>query len=295
MVAHSEIRGLVPLLSRVRDGTRLIRDGTRPKEIEAIELEADESDVGEPPAFRVGVYIDGFNLYYGASDLCGRGTVGWRWLDLEALANDLVQRRQDWVATGASLKRLVFCTARISKRDNSAGRQKQDIYLLALAAHCPTIHIEYGTYVSRVKKAPAATEDRKGRPVLTRSAWPLMVQDSSQNIVPNAIFMVSHARREEKGSDVNVASHLLVDTLTETIDAAIVISNDSDLRFPVQTARQRIPVGTVNPSRSYLAGDLAGQPSDGVGGHWWLQLRAADYKGCQLPDPCSGYAKPADW
>ncbi|HEY7200404.1 MAG TPA: NYN domain-containing protein, partial [Candidatus Dormibacteraeota bacterium] len=30
---------------------------------------------------RVGVYVDGFNLYYGARGLCGRGTAGWRWLD----------------------------------------------------------------------------------------------------------------------------------------------------------------------------------------------------------------------
>jgi hypothetical protein len=49
--------------------------------------------------------------------------------------------------------------------------------------------------------------------------------------------MVSYANREEKGSDVNVASHLLVDVLTDRIDAAVVISNDSDLRFPVQFAR----------------------------------------------------------
>ena len=166
---------------------------------------------------------------------------------------------------------------------------------MALAVGSTVTHIEYGTYVSRVKKAPIATEDQKGRPVLTRSQWPLMVQDQNQNAVPNAVFMVSHARREEKGSDVNVASHLLVDTLDENIDAAIVISNDSDLRFPLQAARDRIPVGTVNPSRWYLAGDLAGAPTDGVGGHWWRQLKAADYVQHQLPDPCGTYAKPAPW
>jgi hypothetical protein len=258
---------------------------------DAIAIE--EEAVAAP--FKVGVYIDGFNLYYGASYMCGPGTVGWRWLDLEALAKSLIQRQHDWVTAGATLKRLIYCTARINKRDNPSGRRKQDMYLLALGAHCPTIYFEYGTYVTRVKTAPVATEDRKGRPVLTRSARPLMVQDSSQNVVPNAIFMVSHARREEKGSDVNVASHLLVDTLSDEIDAAIVMSNDSDLRFPLQMARKRIAVGTVNPSKNYLAGDLAGRPLDGVGGHWWLQLRAADYRAHQMPDPCSGYPKPSDW
>lgn len=244
---------------------------------------------------RVGVYVDGFNLYYGARDLCGRGTAGWRWLDLERLAQSLIQGRTAWAAAGAQLETLVYCTARIDKRDNPTGRQEQDIYLLGLGAHAAVTHIEYGTYVSRVKRAPIATEDQKGRPVLTRSQWPLMVQDQNQAAVPNAVFMVSHARREEKGSDVNVASHLLVDTLDGNIDAAIVISNDSDLRFPLQTARGRIPVGTVNPSRWYLAGDLAGRHTDGVGGHWWRQLRAADYRQHQLPDPCGTYPKPGPW
>jgi hypothetical protein len=32
--------------------------------------------------------------------------------------------------------------------------------------------------------------------------------------VTDAVFMVSYAHREEKGSDVNVASHLLVDVLS---------------------------------------------------------------------------------
>ena len=40
--------------------------------------------------------------------------------------------------------------------------------------------------------------------------------------------MVSVARREEKGSDVNVATHLLIDACDNNIEAAVVISNDSD-------------------------------------------------------------------
>jgi hypothetical protein len=122
-----------------------------------------------------------------------------------------------------------------------------------------------------------------------------MIRDSSATDVPQATFMVSYAYREEKGSDVNVAAHLLLDTLGGAIDAAIVISNDSDLRFPIQQARQRIPVGTVNPSLSYTAGALRGTPNDGVGRHWWRRLSAADYAAHQLPDPVNAYTKPPDW
>lgn len=107
--------------------------------------------------------------------------------------------------------------------------------------------------------------------------------------------MVSYANREEKGSDVNVAAHLLLDVLGGTIDAAVVISNDSDLRFPVEEARQHVPVGTVNPSRNYLAGDLRGTPAAGAGRHWWAQLTASDLLSHQLPDPAGSYRRPAGW
>ncbi|MBW8700837.1 6-hydroxy-3-succinoylpyridine 3-monooxygenase HspA [Streptomyces sp. MBT84] len=107
--------------------------------------------------------------------------------------------------------------------------------------------------------------------------------------------MVSYAHSEEKGSDVNVASHLLLDVLGEEVDAAIVISNDSDLSFPLKQVRNRVPVGLVNPSSSQLAGDLRGTPSEGVGSHWWRQLSAMDFQQNQLADPISRYARPIDW
>jgi hypothetical protein len=55
---------------------------------------------------RVGVYVDGFNLYYGARTLCGRGTPGWRWLDIRALAGALVRERRDW--DGARIAKVIY-------------------------------------------------------------------------------------------------------------------------------------------------------------------------------------------
>jgi uncharacterized LabA/DUF88 family protein len=107
--------------------------------------------------------------------------------------------------------------------------------------------------------------------------------------------MVSHARREEKGSDVNVAAHLLLDVLRGHVDAAIVISNDSDLKLPLVEARKRVPVATVNPSSGFLAGDLRGHATDGVGGHWWGRLTAADFRAYQLRDPVGPYKRPRGW
>lgn len=240
---------------------------------------------------RVGVYIDGFNLYYGARGLCGRGTAGWRWLDLRALATTLADMR--WA--GSAIESIVYCTARVSGRDNPSGASDQDAYLKALAAVGSVDLIEYGYYVSRVKTAPLATPDNKGRPVLTRSAHPVAIKDAANQPVPDAVFIVSHARREEKGSDVNVATHLLLDVLGQRIDAALVISNDSDLRLPVIEARDRVPVGTINPSASYPAGALTGHPNDGVGGHWWHQLQEAEIRAHQLASPAGKYICPAGW
>lgn len=242
---------------------------------------------------RVGVYIDGFNLYYGGRGLCGQGTPGWRWLDVRALATHLVTNHSNWA--GATIERVVYCTAVISGADNPVGNREQDAYLRALRRSQTTDCVELGNYVHRVARAPLATPDRKGRPVLTHPGGVLMVKDAAGQDDPDAIFMVSTARREEKGSDVNVAAHLLLDVLEHRIDAAVVISNDSDLKFPVEAARDRVPVGTVNPSRSHTAGKLRGSPADGVGNHWWYQLTAADFQTCQLPDPVAGVGKPTPW
>lgn len=94
---------------------------------------------------------------------------------------------------------------------------------------------------------------------------------------------------------MNLATHMLIDTLTDEIDAAVLISNDSDLSFPLSIVRSKVPVGTINPSSSYTAGNLRGDPADGVGGHWWRKLTAADFIENQLPDPAGHFRKPLVW
>lgn len=246
---------------------------------------------------RVGIYVDGFNLYYGARQMCGRGVAGWRWLDLRALASSLIAARCDWES--ARVERLVYCTATIDPASNPSGHSDQQTYLKAIKAGGTVDEIAYGHYVSRVKTAPLATRGPKGRPVLAQPQWPVTVQDAGGTALPSAVFMVSYADREEKGSDVNVVAHLLLDILNHRIDAAVVVSNDSDLAFPMAEARKLVPVGTVNPSAAYLATDLRGRSQDGVGRHWWRQLAPDDYRAHQLPDPVRSksatYRRPPGW
>lgn len=213
--------------------------------------------------------------------------------ELAEPGSDLVGRRTNW--PGAQVQRVVYCTARIDGASNPSGQADQDVYLKALLSAGSVDHIEYGTYVARVKTAPLAVKDPRGRPQLVGPAWPVMVQDGHGGPVSGAVFMVSYANREEKGSDVNVAAHLLLDVLGGTVDGAVVISNDSDLRFPVEEARRHVPVGIVNPSRNYLAGDLRGTPTAGAGRHWWARLTTQDLRSHQLPDPAGPYQRPTGY
>lgn len=240
---------------------------------------------------KVGIYVDGYNLYYGGRGICGRGQSGWRWLDIRRLVSDVVTRESGWAETNDI--HVVFCTARI--RGSSQSQRDQDTYLRALVGANAVDVIEYGKYVSRTSTAPLAVADRKGRPVLTRSGWPVQVRDASDGDVPDATFMASVARREEKGSDVNVAAHLLHDVLRQLVDAAVVVSNDSDLKLPVQMARECVPVGTINPTKGRPAGDLSGDPRTGFGGHWWYQLQENDFRAAQLPEVVHRVRRPEEW
>lgn len=249
---------------------------------------------GSTTGYKVGVYVDGYNLYYGGRRQLGKAP-GWRWLDIRALTQTVVGAQRSW--PGATLERIVYCTARIDAALNQAGHQEQDIYIKALLASGSVDYIEYGKYITGIRSRPLAVKGQKkgDSPVVVTSNWPVMVQSTLGNPVKDALFMVSTLHQEEKGTDVNVASHLLVDVLTSSIDAAVVISNDSDLKLPVDLARQRVPVGLVNPAGGYFAGDLTGEASDGAGNHWWRKLGPSDFVNHQLGDPAGTYTKPAPW
>lgn len=243
--------------------------------------------------FRVGVYVDAYNLYYGARGLCGRGTPGWRWLDVRALSERLLQARST-VWPGAIVTKLVYCTARVNGSHNATAARDQDVYLRALRESGSADHIELGTYVSKLVTGPLALRRPRRKVEIVSPAWPIKVKSPAGD-EPDAVFMAQVASWEEKGSDVNVATHLLVDVLGGKLDAALVVSNDSDLKLPVWQARRHVPVATINPSTSATAGDLRGTADDGVGRHWWYSLSADDIRASQLPDDVGRLTKPVGW
>ncbi len=58
-------------------------------------------------------------------------------------------------------------------------------------------------------------------------------------------------KTEEKGSDVNLATHLLLDGFRKDYELAVVVSNDSDLLLPIQVVTEQFgnPVGLLNPQK----------------------------------------------
>lgn len=247
-----------------------------------------------PVPLQIGVYVDGYNLYYGGRKLMGgRGKLGWKWLDLRQLAETVVAAHSGW--SRAQIARVVYCTAPIDGASNPSGARDQNVYLRALRAAGSIDEIERGRYINKVISRPLAVKGPTGNPVITTAGWPVMVQDANDQPVSDARFMVSVAHREEKGTDVNVASHLLLDLLRGRVTGAVVVSNDSDLAFPVARARELVPVGVVNPSPNPTAGALRGHPHDGVGRHWWYKLAASDLTGSQLPAQVAAPTKPKDW
>ncbi|MFG1768408.1 NYN domain-containing protein [Nocardia salmonicida] len=244
---------------------------------------------------RVGVYIDAFNLYYGMRGICGRGTSGWRWLDVRAVAESLC----GW--QGSTVHRVVYCTARVDPKDNPDAHRDQSVYLNAIQANGSIDVLELGRYVAWPKSAPLARANKSGKAELIiangKQQWStdLPIRPATN---PNGddVLMATVRMREEKGSDVNVATHLLTDVFCGQVDGAIVISNDSDLALPVHTARQHVPVGTVNPSSRQLAGALRGTATEGAGRHWWARLSAQHYYSSQLADPVDNHwRKPTGW
>ncbi len=138
---------------------------------------------------RTNFYIDAFNLYYG----CVKGTP-YKWLNLERLCQLSFPVDQ--------VNRIRYCTALVKARPSDPQQPiRQLTYLRALETlACVTIH--YGHYLEKKVMMPSA------------------------NPPPATVRVI---KSEEKGSDVNLATALLVDAYERDFEQAVVVSNDSDL------------------------------------------------------------------
>jgi uncharacterized LabA/DUF88 family protein len=159
---------------------------------------------------KTNVYVDGFNLYYGAV----KGT-SYRWLDIAALCRRLLP-------AGVTINRIRYFTAETNGGPSDPHKiQRQRYYFRALMT-LPGVTIHLGRFLE------SRTRMRSANPP------------------PNTVEVI---KTEEKGSDVNLASWLLLDGFKRDYDQAVVISNDSDLVEPIRMVRRELSltVGILNP------------------------------------------------
>jgi uncharacterized LabA/DUF88 family protein len=188
---------------------------------------------------KTNVYIDGFNLYYGLL----RRRSG-KWLDLEALC--------DRVLPEDEVHRIRYFTAKITARSGETGPPKrQDIYLRALRS-LPRVSVHLGQFLESKHTAKVVTPPPK---------------------------FIEVAKTEEKGSDVNLASWMLLDAFNSDAERFVVLSNDSDLLTPLSMVKDELgyDIGILNPHERYSR-RLA---SCGPGLR--RNVRRSDVNHCQFP------------
>jgi len=207
---------------------------------------------------RTYVYVDGFNLYYGAVK-----ETPYRWLNIRRLCELLLPRH--------TIHTIKYFTARVSaRRDDPDKPTRQQIYLRALRT-LPNLEIIYGSFLSHDVMMLLADPPPKG---------------------PR---FVSVSRTEEKGSDVNIATHLVHDAHRASFETAILVTNDSDLQEPIRIVREELAleVGILNPHRHTPSRVLTKYAS------FIKQIREGPLRASQFPvtlkDGNGKFHKPAAW
>jgi len=185
---------------------------------------------------------------------------GWKryfWLDPVALVSRLIRPEQHLIA-------LHYFTARIrDSRGNAEDAKRQTTYLDALAS-LDRLEIHEGHFLEKIRECR-----RCG------NRWP---------------------DYEEKMTDVNIATRMLMDAHEEQFDTAMLVSADSDLVTPVREIRERFPdkrVIAAMPPRRH-SHDLA------RAAHGHFQIGEQNIRKSQLPDEIeteSGFVlkRPATW
>lgn len=182
----------------------------------------------------------------------------YKWLDLAAFCTSLLPKNQ--------INRIRYFTALVTPRANDPQqRMRQEIYLRAIRT-IPNLSLDFGHFLA--SKVRMMRSDYSGKVEVLKS--------------------------EEKGSDVNLASRLLIDCYDSKCDVAVIISNDSDLVFPIEHVKRFLgkTVGIVNPhprpSRELLA--IA---------NFYKPIRPAILSACQFPnnmsDALGAFHKPSTW
>lgn len=236
-------------------------------------------------------YIDGFNLYYGA--LKHRSSL--KWVNLQDLCNIVLPD-----SNLHPVSKTKYFIARVNARPGDRTQpDRQKIFLTALGT-IPDFEIIYGQFqrnevkkplsqlVINNKKLPGKTAKDIGLLVPIRT-FPGRRAQTLEDLVGQEIKSVMVWEEKEKGSDVNLASHLLMDAYENKFDEAVVITNDSDLFAPINIVSKKLKkkVHLIYPSAQYKSQKLR------IAVRKRYTITEDHLKQCQFPNPILRPGKPA--
>ena len=254
---------------------------------------------------RTYVYIDGFNLYYGALK-----STEYKWLN----PFDLAQK----ILPGLTINKIKYFTARVSGKIDPGAPARQQTYIKALET-LPNVEVVFGNFLSKTMRRPLANLPVAGGEVdfppsliFPQGKHDVVIQTRTKTLPigfkqptkhgkktpnpPKNPLMAEVHSMEEKGSDVNIASHLLNDAWKDCFDVAAVISNDTDLVTPIDmVVRQREKtVYIISPKEGRTAPELKKVASN------VRHLRPKFLKQSQFPDSVQRAAagalhRPKEW
>lgn len=162
---------------------------------------------------RVKAYIDGFNLDFGTRSAFGRR---YLWLDLEKLISFYLDKELE-------LKEVKYFTSKIKPTiKNPKKPDRQNSYLDALASKQTKIF--YGEYLTEELKCYEC--------------------DNFITSCPKCGKTIE--KFQEKKTDVNIASEMIVDALKDKFDIAFLVSGDRDLSTPVEKIKRIFHSKKVN-------------------------------------------------
>lgn len=162
---------------------------------------------------RTFIYVDGFNLYYRAL----KHDNSLKWLDIKKLCQSILSQEN-------SILRINYYSARVSDKIKVGTSKRQHSYIRALET-IPEMRIHMGNFLVKPKTAKLV------EPI-------------------GGIRYAKFFNIEEKGSDVNLATHMVLDACKDRYDVAVVISNDTDLVEPIRVVKEELGkvVGIICPA-----------------------------------------------
>jgi len=212
------------------------------------------------------VYIDGFNLYYGAV----KDKPYLKWLDLVKFSENIFPDK--------NVKEVKYFTAIVKEMGDHKRPERQNTYLRALKIlHKDRIKIIKGNFRTNSRKFPIAK---------------LQYDDEHNSFTQERIWVI---RTEEKGTDVNLAVHLVNDAWKNLYDIALVISNDTDLAEAIRIAKKNcvkiiiIANPHIEDERVHIKLRRVSSKS--------ILIQENLLKECQLPDniPGTNIHRPDEW